>query len=84
MALAVYRSRLESADRVYVYMRHSPPLVGLRQTLELFPIVSFSLLGCRVMQSGLQDMICLVYYWNWPPEEDELVDSKVIWKSQYH
>ena len=83
MALAVYRSRLESADNVYIYMKHSLPLVGLRQTLEVFPIVSCSLLGCRLIKSGLQDMICLVYYWNWPPEEDELVVSTIIWKSRY-
>jgi hypothetical protein len=83
MALSAYRSRLESADNVYLYMKHSLPLVGLRQTLEVYPIVSCSLLGCRLIKSGLQDMICLVYYWNWPPAEDELVVSTIIWKSQY-
>lgn len=83
MAHAVYRSRLESSDSAYVYMKHDLPLIGLRQTLEVYPIVSCSLLGCRVVKSGLQDMICLVYYWNWPPEEDELVASTIIWKSRY-
>jgi hypothetical protein len=83
MALAIYKSRLETADKVYVYMKQSLPLVGLRQPLETSPIVRCSLVGCRVIKSGINDMIGLVYYWNWPPEEDELVVSTIVWKYQH-
>lgn len=72
-------------EHIYIYMRYGHPPINSHADAEVHSIVSWKdiPLGFQVMDTVSPETLGIMYFSNWPPEEDESLLMAIICKDRY-
>jgi hypothetical protein len=72
-------------EHIYIYTRYGNPPINSHADAEVHSIVSWKdiPLGCKVMDTVSPATLGVMYFRNWPPEEDESLVVAIICKDRY-